>query len=106
VSSTGDNETATDRPLNTHGISMGPVELDVPLPGASRPLSATEHRLLELQVGASFVLTQGAQSHHDRYGRRCVTDEVSRLRSWAQTKGLRLCVRKLDGNSHRIWRVA
>jgi hypothetical protein len=85
--------------------NVGPIELDVPIPTTRHhPLSPAQQRVLELTVGASFVLTRTPQS--DVYGRSYLSDEAARLQSWAPGKGIRLRVRKLDDHRHRVWRVA
>lgn len=83
---------------------VGPIETGIPVPTTRfGPHSSAQLRVLELPVGGSFLLTHRPST--DTYGRSCMTDEASRLRSWAAARGIRLCIRKIDDNSHRIWRV-
>jgi hypothetical protein len=99
-----DTDAGSEGSPQTPSIVVGAIETGVPLPTTrSRPLDAAQLRILELPVGGSFLLTH--RHSIDEYGRTYASDEPNRLRCWATTKGIRLCVRKMSERTHRIWRV-
>jgi len=85
---------------------VGPIETDIPIPtNKNRPLSDAQKRVLELQVGESFVLKELTRGWV-RDGQHFFTSEAARLPTWARSRGLRLSLRKVGPSAHRIWRVA
>lgn len=87
-------------------VGVGPIEMGVPVPKrGSRSLNAAQLQVLKLPVGGSFMLT--GHRLNEKYGLPSqVDEEAARLRAWAALRGLRLTMRKIDDNSHRIWRAA